>query len=84
MESEGLVESSGEDDGILDEDIPGEDDDNLLDDAELDYTEDILEEIDEQHEEIDEKHEEIDEQHLCSADESIPEDPVIVSHIFSA
>lgn len=35
---------SSEDDGILDEDIPGGDDDNLLDDAELDYTEDILDE----------------------------------------
>ena len=42
--------SSGEDDdGLLDEDIPGEEDDNLLDDAELDYTEDILEETDEKH-----------------------------------
>ena len=40
--------SSGEDDGILDEDMPG-DVDNLLDDAELDYTEDILEEADDKH-----------------------------------
>ena len=48
MESEGLS-SGDEDDGILDEDIPGGDDDNLLDDAELDYTEDILEETDEKH-----------------------------------
>lgn len=48
MESEGV--SSGEDDdGILDEDIPGGDVDNLLDDAELDYTEDILEETDDKH-----------------------------------
>ena len=61
-----MVESSGEDDGILDEDIPG-DDDNLLDDGELDYTEDILEEI--------------DEQHLGSADESTPQDPVIVNNV---
>lgn len=43
MESDKVVENgSSGDDGILDEDIPGDDD--LLDDAELDYTEDILEE----------------------------------------
>lgn len=52
MESDGVVDngSSGDDDdGLLDEDIPGGDDDNLLDDAELDYTEDILEEPNEEH-----------------------------------
>ena len=41
MESVVETGSSGDDDGLLDEDIP---DDNLLDDAVLDYTEDILEE----------------------------------------
>lgn len=48
--------TSGEDaDGLLDEDIPGGEDDDLLDDTELDYTEDILEESNEEQVVKDEK-----------------------------
>ena len=49
----GTSEDDG--DGLLDEDIPGGEEDDLLDDNELDYTEDILEESNEEQVVKDEK-----------------------------
>ena len=56
MESDDEVNGSSgdDDDGLLDEDIAGGEDD-ILDDTELDYTEDILEEANEEQVVNDEK-----------------------------
>ena len=56
MESDNEVNGSSgdDDDGLLDEDIAGGEDD-ILDDTELDYTEDILEEANEEQVVNDEK-----------------------------